>query len=111
MPFNQGMSLPMELSLRTTPDGPRLAWLPVEELTALRSRTLVKSSGERKPGDNPLTGARGELIEIRAEFEPGPSSVLTFKVRGVEIAYDARSRSSAFTDNALRLRSEPASSA
>ncbi len=90
MPFNQGMSLPMELSLRNTPDGPGLAWRPVEELTAFRSRTLVKFSGEAKPGDNPLTGARGELIEIRAEFEPSPSSVLTFKVRGVEIAYDVR---------------------
>ncbi len=90
MPFNQGMSLPLNLSLRTTPDGPRLAWLPVEELTALRSRTLVKTSGERKPGDDPLTGTRGELVEIRAEFEPDPSSLLTFKVRGLEIAYDAR---------------------
>jgi fructan beta-fructosidase len=89
MPFNQGMSLPMELSLRTTPDGPRLTWVPVEELAALRSRTLIKISGERKLGDDLLTGTRGELIEIRAEFEPGPSSVLTFKVRGLEIAYDA----------------------
>ena len=29
------------------------------------------------------------MIELRAEFEPGPSSVLTLKVRGVEIVYDA----------------------
>ena len=26
MPFNQGMSLPVERSLRQTPEGPRLAW-------------------------------------------------------------------------------------
>ena len=89
MPFNQGMSLPLRLSLRTTPDGPRLAWQPVEELTALRSRRLARSSGELKPGDNPLAGASGELIELRAEFEPGPASVLTLKVRGVEIVHDA----------------------
>lgn len=30
------------------------------------------------------------MIELRAEFEPGPSSVLTLKVRGVEIVYDAQ---------------------
>ncbi len=50
----------------------------------------MKFTGEQKPGDDPLKGARGELIEIRAEFEPDPSSVLSFRVRGVEIAYDVR---------------------
>ncbi len=57
MPFNQGMSLPLDLSLRTTPDGPRLAWQPVQELRALRSRTILRSSGTVRPGDNPLAGA------------------------------------------------------
>jgi sucrose-6-phosphate hydrolase SacC (GH32 family) len=90
MPFNQGMSLPLELSLRTTPDGPRLAWRPVEELIGLRSRTIAQFAGERRPGDDPLKDARGELIEIRAAFEPDPASVLTLRVRGVEIAYDAQ---------------------
>ena len=33
------------------PTGPRLAWQPVEELKALRSRAIVRSSGEMKPGD------------------------------------------------------------
>jgi fructan beta-fructosidase len=89
MPFNQGMSLPLTLSLRTTSDGPRLVWQPVEELTALRSRRLARLSGELKPGDNPLAGVRGELIELRAAFKPGATSVLTLKVRGVEIVYDA----------------------
>ena len=68
MPFNQGMSLPLKLSLRTTPGGPRLAWEPVEELTALRSLRLAKFSGELKPGDHPLAGVKGELIELRAEL-------------------------------------------
>ena len=48
MPFNQGMSLPLALSLRATPEGPRLAWQPVEELKALRSRAIVRSSGEHE---------------------------------------------------------------
>ncbi len=90
MPFNQGMSLPSHLSLRNTPDGPRLAWQPVQELTELRSRRLASLTGSLESGPNPLAGVKGELIELRAEFEPGPSSVLTLKVRGVEIVYDAQ---------------------
>ena len=92
MPFNQGMSLPMVLSLRTTPDGPRLAWQPVDELKDLRSRTILRSSGAIGPGENPLAGASGELLEIRATFDPGQRSLLTLKVRGVEIVHDAAKR-------------------
>jgi fructan beta-fructosidase len=92
MPFNQGMSLPLALSLRTTPDGPRLAWQPVEELKALRSRAILRSSGEMKPGDITRSGASGELLEIRAEFAPDPKSTLAMKVRGVEIVHDAARR-------------------
>jgi fructan beta-fructosidase len=92
MPFNQGMSLPMVLSLRSTSDGPRLTWQPVEELKALRSRTIVKTSGSMKPGDDPLASASGELMEIRTEFEPDPASPVSFHVRGVEIVYDAPRR-------------------
>ena len=89
MPFNQAMSLPLSLSLRETADGPRLCWRPVEELKALRSRTLARRSGLVRPGDDPLTVTDGELIEIRAEFEPDPASVATLRVRGVEIVLDA----------------------
>ena len=39
MPFNQQMTIPVELSLRTTPDGLRLFAEPVKELDALRTQT------------------------------------------------------------------------
>ena len=36
MPFNQQMSLPVTLSLRTFPEGVRLSTLPVKEIEGLR---------------------------------------------------------------------------
>ena len=65
MPFNQGMSLPLELGLCITPDGPRLTWQPVDELKGLRSRSIFRWSGEIQPGDNPLAGIGGERMDPR----------------------------------------------
>lgn len=89
MPFNQAMSIPLEQTLKSTPEGPRLAWQPVEEMTKLRTRTHSAEQKTLKPGDaNPLEGAHGELLEVRAEFTPGTAKEVVFNVRGVPIVYD-----------------------
>jgi sucrose-6-phosphate hydrolase SacC (GH32 family) len=89
MPFNQAMSLALELALRSTADGPRLAWQPVSELESLRGKQLANFAGPLEPGRDPLNGVRGELLEIRAELEPRDASVVTFNVRGVAVSYDS----------------------
>ena len=35
---------------------------------------------------------QGELLEIRAEFEPGVAAEVGFKVRGVSVSYDAKNQ-------------------
>ena len=91
MPFNQCLSLPLELKLLSTPDGPRLAWQPVAELSRLREKTFAAKTKTLKPGDaNPLAKAHGELLELRAEFEPGADSEVAFSIRGIPISYDAK---------------------
>lgn len=90
MPFNQAMTIPLELKLLGTPDGPRLTMNPVSELAALRIRS--HSAGPltlREGAANPLAPISGDLLEVRAEFEPGVTSVVNCSVRGVAIRYDA----------------------
>lgn len=89
MPFNQAMTLPLELTLRPTPDGPRLAWWPVRELKSLRERTDVHGPLALKPGDpNPLAKFSAELVELRAEFEANGATAIGFNIRGIAILYD-----------------------
>lgn len=88
MPFNQSMTIPLELKLTSTPEGPRLAWTPVRELTVLRAKSHSVPATVMSPDSpDPLAGIRAELVEIRAEFEPGPSSEVVFSVRGATVSY------------------------
>ncbi len=91
MPFNQSMTIPMELKLTATVEGPRLTWTPVKELASLRARTHKFAPVTLQPDTvNPLTDVKAELVELRAEFEPGDASEVAFAVRGARIVYDAK---------------------
>jgi sucrose-6-phosphate hydrolase SacC (GH32 family) len=100
MPFNQAMSLPLELRLTSTEAGPRLTWAPARELETLRATSQKFGPMELKPGDDPLRGVSGELLEVRAELTPAAAgaaaaaanSRVTFTIRGVPLAYDAASQ-------------------
>ncbi len=90
MPFTQSMTLPAELKLINTPNGPRLTRTPIKEIEQLRSTT--KNFGAltlNKNTKNPLAAINHELLEIRATAKLEKSANLKFDIRGVEISYDA----------------------
>ncbi len=89
MPFNQSMSIPIQLGLIATPEGPRMTWAPVKELESLRANSRNIGALTLKPGDaNPLTSLRGELLEVRAEFTPGNAAEIALTIRGAKVSYD-----------------------
>jgi fructan beta-fructosidase len=100
MPFNQSMSLPMELMLSRTPDGPRLTWTPVKELESLRTHSWISAPTTLLPESaNPLAAAKAELVELRVEFEPGGATEIAFNVRGATIVYDAKNQEVSVNDH------------
>ena len=89
MPFNQAMSLPHQLSLHSTPAGPRLAWTPVDEMHSLRVKSHLVGTLELAPGaPNPLASASGELLELHAAFRPPAKGEVIFTLRGIAISYN-----------------------
>ena len=91
--LSQAMTIPLELSLHFTPEGPRLAWNSVEELAALRVKTYVLGALTLQPeAPNPAAGVTGELLEIRAEFSPSPAGTLEFNVHGVPVSYEIKTQ-------------------
>jgi sucrose-6-phosphate hydrolase SacC (GH32 family) len=89
MPFNQSMSVPLELKLVATPEGPRLSFMPVKELESLRDSSKKVGPVELKPGEDALAGMKGDLLDIRLEFEPpAAGSALELNVHGAVIRYE-----------------------
>lgn len=80
MSFNQLQSLPYELTLKSTKDGPRLHRAPAKELLSLRNGSNQSSN---------IANFRSELVELRTEFAPASASSVAFNVRGAKIVYDA----------------------
>ena len=93
MPFNQSMTIPLELKLVSTKDGPLMTWTPVKELDSLRTRSYRLDPMTLKPNDaNPLASLKAELVDVEAEFEPGDASEVAFNVRGATIVYDVKTQ-------------------
>lgn len=88
MPFNQQMSFPCELTLRTTPDGIRLYRQPVEEIKVLHNKEHSLNNQKLKSGDNLLSGINGDLFDIYAEINLGNASEVEFMIRGEKIEYN-----------------------
>jgi fructan beta-fructosidase len=89
MPFNQQMTVPVALTLRTTDEGVRLFALPVEEIATLCVGKRSWKELTLRPGDNPLGEVKGELFDIRSDFRPAGAARVIFSVRGVPVVYDA----------------------
>lgn len=90
MPFNQQMSFPATLTLRSFPDGVRLCSRPVKEIDNLHGKQCTWSNLTLKPGDNPLAAMTGELFDIRLDVAPGTASEVGLNVRGTPIRYDVK---------------------
>ncbi len=92
MPFNQQMSFPCEIKLRTLTEGLRLCRQPVKEIELLHGPEQSFPAQDLVPGTNPLAGVQGELFDIKAEIDPGSATEIGFKIRGEEIRYTVKDK-------------------
>ena len=87
MPFNQQMSFPNTLELKTTPVGIRLFRWPIKEIDKLYVKTLKLSNLSVEDAVKKLSDINVELMDLTIEFET--KSILKLIIRGCEVTYDA----------------------
>jgi fructan beta-fructosidase len=103
MPFNQQMSFPVELTLRTTPAGVRLCREPVREIEALQKKMHYGESAELSPGKPLRPDVEGDLFDIRLQLEPGEVHVVGVQIRGNDLRYDAVAQRLSFLGKEVEL--------
>jgi len=107
MNFTQAMSVPLELTLHTTPDGPRLCSWPVRELDNLRAGDAVAFNGQLlKEGDNPLSKIKNGPLDIDLDIDLAQSAGFELTVNGVPIRYETQNGE--LTCMNIRTHAEPA---
>ena len=104
MPFNQMMGVPVELTLCTTEEGPRLLAYPVKEHASLRVKSHTVQPQSFSVGENPLAGVKGELIDLTAELVPGDAAELGLNLRGVTVSYDVKKQELFCNGNSAALK-------
>jgi sucrose-6-phosphate hydrolase SacC (GH32 family) len=93
MPFSQGMTVPMELKLRRTSEGLRLAFTPARELNQLHGKELLSVTNViANAANDSLKKITGELLDCEMEFAAGTAGDFTFSVHGLDISYNAATR-------------------
>ncbi|MEI8043839.1 MAG: GH32 C-terminal domain-containing protein, partial [Verrucomicrobiota bacterium] len=90
MPFNQQMSFPCELFLRTTAKGIRLFRYPVKEIESLYCKPFELKDYTLKSGDNPLSEISGDLFDIEMEIEPGDVAEFGVRLHETTVTYAGR---------------------
>lgn len=103
MPFNQQMSFPRELTLRTTPEGPRLFREPIAEIAQLYAKTHELKTGALRPGENALADVHQELLDLDLEVELASAKQLGLNLRGEEVTYDVKDKKLKAFGRALAL--------
>ena len=98
MPFNQQMSFPCVLTLRTASEGIRLHREPVAEIENIHDYTHVWSNVTLNPDENLLAGLTGELFDIRAEIELNDASAFGFNIRGQDVRYNVAEKQLTFLE-------------
>jgi fructan beta-fructosidase len=92
MPFNQQMTFPQNLMLRSTPRGMRLAAEPVPEIGTLTQKTYQWEDLVVRSGADPLRDVRGRCLDVQAEVALGSAPGFGLQACGVPIVYDAVDR-------------------
>ncbi|MDF2440494.1 MAG: fructan beta-fructosidase [Abditibacteriota bacterium] len=98
MPFNQQVTFPRELTLRSTPQGPRLFREPIREIEKLHKHHKSWLNRSLQAGEELPLKQTGDLFRIKMKVDVAQGATLTLHIRGVPLL---------LTQNSIACGTEP----
>jgi sucrose-6-phosphate hydrolase SacC (GH32 family) len=98
MPFNQQMTFPCDLTLRTVNRGLRVFRKPAREIEGLHGKEHAVGDLDLAAGESRPLKASGDLFRILADVEVPRGTTLTFRLRGARVA---------ITEQSIACKSKP----
>ena len=92
MPFNQQLSFPCDMTLRSFPEGLRVCRLPAKEIESLYGKRHAWKDTIAKPGENLLKDVSGELFDIRLQVDLAGATTFGVTCRGEAVTYSAEKK-------------------
>jgi sucrose-6-phosphate hydrolase SacC (GH32 family) len=89
MPFNQQLSFPCDLTLRSFPDGLRICRLPVKEIESLYEKKHAWKDKTVEPGENLLKDVSGGLFDVQLQVDLAGARKFGVNCRGEAVTYSA----------------------
>jgi levanase/fructan beta-fructosidase len=93
-PWSQNATFPVELGLKTFPEGIRLTRTPIAEISRLRAAPQMKIGRQKFPGGtNMLANVTGKCFELSAQFDfsGNPDNYLQFMLANRNFYYTHKS--------------------
>ncbi|MFH1371743.1 MAG: glycoside hydrolase family 32 protein [Planctomycetota bacterium] len=91
MPFNQMLTFPVELTLRTTQEGIRIFTEPVKEIKRLHDKAYVFDETSLVKDSKQIEEINSELMHIRGEFLINDGTC-GFSLNGVNLVYNSKTQ-------------------
>jgi fructan beta-fructosidase len=88
MPFNEQMSFPATMELRTTQDGIKLFRWPIKEIESLYTKKHAFTNRPVAELADALSEIDADLIDASIEFSPKETGTIEWNLRGLKVGYD-----------------------
>ncbi len=92
MPFDQQLTFPRRLTLRSTSDGVRLVQNPIREIESLRGDGFSIRDAVLRPGENRLEKRAGDLWEVHLSLTPEKARSIELAFLGQTVRYDVATK-------------------
>ncbi len=101
MPFNQQMTFPVELSLRSTSEGLRLCRRPVREIELLNDTPHMYYDEVLSPGRNLIPPTSHDLFRVTGQVELQGATHFALVIRGQPLRYDVAAAHFTYKDRQI----------